>query len=264
METLKSRMCEAFCAEVDARAIANGYAVATPYQNRMGDTIGVYAIGEAGGPYRVIDTALTVAFLEADGATLDNESRRAHFKSLVDEYGAQYDEGLGEIYIPNVSEAELPQKIVHFATMLLRLNDMIWTTTERTRNTFRDDIKAALRNELSEYEATITEDEPVSDNLAEVTPDMVFSVPGRLPVALFIATDESKLWQAMLLQVIANHEAKEEVVVVALLESKDALSSKIITKADNRLDAIPRYEDEPKVALQRIVREVVGRSNVLH
>lgn len=263
MESLKSRMCAAFCEEVEARPISNGYAIATPYQNRMGDRIGVYAIGADGGPYRVIDTALTVAYLEAEGATLDKASRRQHFFGLLNEYGAQYDQELGEVYIENVSEADLPRKIVQFSAMLLRLNDMIWTTAERTRNTFRDDIRAALKGELSDR-ARITEDEPVSEKLAEVTPDMVFWVQGRDPVALFIATDESKLWQAMHLQLVADHEAKESVVVVALLERQDSLSIKTVTKADNRLDAIPRYEDEPKIALQRIVKEVIGKGASLH
>ncbi len=258
MVNLKELICQAFCAEVEAKAIQNGYAVATPYENRMGDRIGIYAIGERGGPYRLIDTALNVAYLQADGATLDNPTRRQNFFSLLNEYGAAYDPELGEIYVPDVQESDLPRKINHFSAMLLRLNDMIWTTTERTRSTFRDDVRAALKAELAD-KVTIKEDKPVSEKLSEVTPDMVFWAPGRDPVALFIATDETKLWQAMHLRLVADHEANEPVVVIALLQNQNALSRGTVTKADNRLDAIPRYEDEPKAALNRIFREVIGK-----
>ena len=258
MESLKERICAAFCEDVQAKPISNGYAIATPYKNRMGDRIGIYAISDDGGIFRIVDTALTVAHLEADGVTFDNATRQSNFFSLLSEYDAKYDPELGEIYIPEVKEDDLPRKLINFSLLLLRLNDMVWTTSERTKSTFRDDVRAALRKELADR-AKITEDEPVSDRLMEVAPDMVFHAPERDPVALFIATEESKLWQAMMLQMLAAHEAKEALVVVALIERQDRLSTKVLAKADNRLDAIPRYEDEPGIALQRIVREVVGR-----
>ena len=132
METLKSRLREAFATQVEARPISNGYAVATPHENRMGDRIGFHAIGEVGGPYRLIDTALTVAYLEAGGASLDSALRRQHFYSLLSEYGAQYDEDLGEIFMANVSDADLPRKIVRFSAMLHGLNDLAWTPNDES------------------------------------------------------------------------------------------------------------------------------------
>jgi hypothetical protein len=140
---------------------------------------------------------------------------------------------------------------------------MIWLAVDRVRGTFRDDVKAILREEFA-GKALIKEDEPVSGELQEITPDMVFLASGRDPVALFIATDESKLWQAMHLRLIADYEKHVPLSVVAILEKENVVSSKVRAKADNRLDAIPRYENEPRAAIQRIVTEVLGRQATVH
>jgi hypothetical protein len=88
---------------------------------------------------------------------------------------------------------------------------------------------------------------------------MVFKAEGRDPVALFIAIDDSKLWQAMHLRLIADYEQHAQLSVIAVIQRESSVSSKVRIKADNRLDATLRYEDEPNIALQRIALEVFGR-----
>jgi hypothetical protein len=259
--SLKERICAAFCAEIDVREIPNGFAIGTSHENSAGDRIGVYAIQGDDGAYRIMDTALSVALIESEGATLENSSRRAAFFDLITEYGIEYDQDYGELFIRNVSIDEIPNRILKFSYALLRLKDLIWLSVERTRDTFREDVRKAFRDALG-GRADIREDEPVNDQLSEVVPDMVFAAAGHVPVALFIATNESKLWQAMHLQVLAEYETKTPLSVIALLKSEGDLPKKIVTKADNRLDAIPRYEDEPRAAIQRVVREVTGASSI--
>ena len=263
MEGLKQKLCEAFCAGVEVRVFDRGLAIGTPYLDRGGDRIGAYAIGPEGGPYKIIDNALTVSFLEADGFKLENASRRQTLSDLLKAYDAQFDEETGEIYLEGVTEEALPKAVLNFSALLLRMNDLIWLASERVKSTFRDDIKELLRKEFA-GKALIKEDEPVSSELSEITPDMVFIAEGREPVALFIATDESKLWQAMHLRLIADYEKHVPLSVVAMLERESAVSSKVRIKADNRLDATPRYEDEPKIAIQRIATEVLGRQATVH
>ncbi len=263
MVSLKEQICDAFCAGVEVRDFEGGLAIGTPYIDKAGDPIGAYAIGPNGGPYRLIDNALTISFLESDGVYLDNASRLEALSDLLREYGAQFDEEMGEIYIDDVSEAILPKAILDFSALLLRINDLIWLASDRVRGTFRDDLKELLRQEFA-GKATIKEDEPVSPELDEITPDMVFVAEGREPVALFIATDESKLWQAMHLRLIADYEKHVQLSVVAMLERESVVSRKVRIKADNRLDATPRYEDEPKAAIHRIATEVLGRQAFVH
>jgi hypothetical protein len=134
---------------------------------------------------------------------------------------------------------------------------------ERVESTFRDDVRQALREELN-GKTRFVEDEPVSEDLADVIPDMVFYPENRDPVALFLASNEPKLWQAIHLRMTANYEAHMAVSVVAMLENDKVGNSRIRTQADNRLDAVPRYEGGKKDAVHRVVTEVLGRQAALH
>ncbi|QIG70445.1 DUF1828 domain-containing protein [Rhizobium phage RHph_N28_2] len=261
--SLKKEICAAFCQDVEVSHFNGGIAVSMPYSNYLGEKIGLYVIGVEGGPYRIIDNALTVAFLESEGAKLDSATRRMSFRSLLEIYGASYDEELGEVFIDDVDQARLPKSILDFSALLLRLNDMLMLTQEHVANTFKEDVRQALRSEL-EGKAIILEDEPVSSELAEIIPDMVFKAQGRDPVALFLANSESKLWQAIHLQMIASYEAHVPVSVVAMLENEGIGSGKLRTQADNRLDAVPRYRNAQKDAINRVVVEVVGKQASVH
>lgn len=261
--SLKQRICQTFCSSVEATHFNGGWAVSTPYTNHLGDRIGVYVIGPDGGPYRIIDTALTVAYLEAEGATLDSETRRRAFHTMLDQYGASFDDELGELFIDSVPDTDLPRKILDFSALLLRMNDMLLMTEDRVRSTFRDDVKRALISELA-GKATIREDEPPYAELSDVIPDLVAQADGRDPVAIFIATNESKLWQAMHLRMTADYEARKPLQVVAILETDSSATGKVRAQADNRLDAVPRYQGDAKQAIQRVVTEVVGRSSSVH
>ncbi|MER8851417.1 DUF1828 domain-containing protein [Mesorhizobium australicum] len=256
---LKDQLCRAFCENVQVTAFSGGMAVGTPYQNFIsGDPIGIYALGPKAGVYRLVDNALTIAFLEAEGATMDVASRREALSQILEQHGAAYDEEMGEIFREGIAEADLPTAILEFSALLLRLNDLILLTVERVRNAFEDDVRAAIREEMDKREIRYVEGKPVSEELKDITPDMVFYPVNRDPVALFIATNEAKIWQAMLLRVIAESVVHQPLSVVAVLETENSISQKVRLQADNRLDALPRYKSGPHDTIQRIARVVVG------
>ncbi|MCO5161077.1 MAG: DUF1828 domain-containing protein [Mesorhizobium sp.] len=260
---LKEQICRAFCESVHVNAFKGGLAIGTPYQNFItGDPIGIYALGPKAGMYRLVDNALTLSFLEAEGATMDAASRRDALTLILDQHGAAFDEEMGEIFRDGVSESELPKAVLEFSALLLRLNDLILMTIERVKNAFEDDVKAAIREEMDKRHIQYVEGQPVSQQLADVTPDMVFYPESRDPVALFIATNDAKLWQAMLLRVIADSERHVPLSVIAVLETETSVSQKVRLQADNRLDAAPRYRSGPLDTIQRITRVVVGNEAV--
>ncbi|MCD1645697.1 DUF1828 domain-containing protein [Aurantimonas coralicida] len=261
--SLKQRICQAFCEGVEVRPFDGGMGISTLYVDRFGDRIGMYALGPTGGHYRLVDNALTVAVLEAEGAAMDTPTRQAALNGLLGEYGAVYDEDMGELAVEQVSEDALPKAVLNFSALLLRLNDLLLLTAERVENTFKEDVRALLRDELG-GRVRIKEDEPVSSELQEVTPDMVFLPEGRDPVALFIASSEPRIWQAMHLRLTADYEAKIPLSVVAILEADNSVSQKVRTQADNRLDAMPRFKDDQKAAINRVVTTVIGRQPTVH
>lgn len=256
---LKEQICRAFCENVRVTAFKGGLAIGTPYQNFLsGDPIGLYALGPKAGVYRLVDNALTVAFLEAEGASMDANSRREALTQILEQHGAAYDEEGGEVFVDAVPEGHLAKAVLEFSALLLRLNDLIHLTVERVKNTFEEDVRNAVRAEMDKRQIRYVEGEPVSDQISDIAPDMVFYPDRRDPVALFIATSDSKLWQAMLLRVIADSEKHVPLSVVAVLETDSSLSQKVRIQADNRLDAVPRYRNGPNDTVQRIARVVVG------
>ncbi len=263
MGHLKKEICAAFCSDIRVSEFDGGYAIGTPYYSKFGDRIGIYALEKESNIFRLVDNALTISFLEAEGATLDSQTRRKALDDLLKECDAEYDDETGELFVDGVKREVLPQTILTFAAVLLRINDLTWMSQEKARSTFRDDVRARLRKAF-EGTASIREDEPVSDALKDILPDMVIAVENRDPVAIFIATDDLKVTQAMLLRLIADYESRTSVLVVAILQRDGLISRGVRQQADNRLDAIPRFEGEPDVAIQRVWKQVTGRPMVIH
>jgi hypothetical protein len=255
---LKKRICEAFCEGVQVSRFRGGVAVSTSYLNATGDRLGVYAMGPENGAYRVVDNALTISSLEADGVSLSSGTRAEALSTILAQHGAQYDPDMGELYIEKIGEAQLPKAILDFIALLLRLNDLVLLARDRVKNAFEDDVREALKAEMDRRNIRILENEPVSSELQDVIPDMVFLPSGRDPVALFIATSEAKLWQAMHLRLLADYEKHIPLSVVAVLEADNSLSQKTRVQADNRLDALPRFRTSPRDTIQKIVRVVIG------
>jgi hypothetical protein len=256
--SLQKRICEAFCAEVRVNQIRGGFGVSTPFADaHTGDGLGFYILGPADGQkFKIVDDALTVARFESEGATLDAQQRLESFNEVLATYGGRYDEGTGELTIDDVPASALERKSLDFMALLLRLQDMYLLTRDRTKNTFADDVAAKLEA-LSVQGLTVDAGVPVYQDLSEVIPDYVLRRTGYgKPLALFLATNDVKLWQAMHLQLVAEYEARKPVAVIALLETGHTGSAKVRDKAANRLAAIPNWRGDEGAAFQRILREL--------
>jgi hypothetical protein len=264
--SLQKRICEAFCAEVRVNPIRGGFGISTPFSDAAtGDGIGFYILGPSDNQmYKLVDDALTVARFEAEGATLDSQQRLESFNEVLTTYGARYDEDSGELLIEDVRLESLDRKILDFMALMLRLQDMYLLTRERTRNTFADDVANKLEN-LNVPGVSVEANAPVYEDLNEVIPDYVLRREGhKKPLALFLASTSEKLWQAMHLQLIAEHEARKPVSVVALLETGHTGTAKVRDKAANRLAATLNWRGDEAAAFQRILRELEVPSHQLH
>jgi hypothetical protein len=257
---VKEQICKAFCNDLSVRQTDSGYAISTPYNDVYGDPIGFYAMLDQDGRYRLVDNGSTVAFLEAAGADLESKTRYDAFHEILSEYRAEYSEERGELAIPFLAEEELPQASLQFMALLLRLRDLLLITRENVESTFREDIIAALHQRF-EGHAEVNPGEPVSPKLSEVIPDVVLRAPNRDPVALFLASTDHRVNEAIYLQMVAEHEAHVPVSVIAMLETDSSVSRMLRQRADNRLDAVPRYRKDERAAIERVAREVLGRDN---
>jgi hypothetical protein len=256
--SLQQRICRAFCAEVRVNPFRGGFGVSTPFADALtGDPIGFYVVGpQPGHTFKIVDDALTVARFESEGATLDSKQRLANFQEVLSIYGGAYNEDSGELAISDVLDGDLERKALDFMALLLRLQDMTQQTQERTRNSFVEDVARRL-DALEVDGLSVESGVPVFPDSKEVIPDFVLRKAGHnKPLALFLARDNEKLWQAMHLQMSAEYEIRRPVAIVVLLESGSTGAQKMRDKAANRIDAVTNWKGDEGAAINRILREL--------
>ena len=120
-------------------------------------------------------------------------------------------------------------------------------------------MKEAVAGKAS-FEETAT----ISSKLADFTADFVLHAKGRPPVAVYLGISDNRILEALFMQMRARYEVDEPVSIVALLEKKRTLSSKVLQQAMNRLDAVTEFRGDEAAAVQRIARTAIGDNYLRH
>ena len=238
-----------------------GYAVSTTFRRDDGDSVGFYIVRDErrAGLFRLEDDGTTIPSLEAAGVEFSTEARSEAFATLLDAHDVEFDENELILRTRLLREDELPGAAMKFVSLMLRMSDFLLLTREKVASTFKEDAAELIRQRLGDR-AEIVEGEPASPSLQDTVPDMVLRAPSRRPVALFFGTSEKRVYEAILLQMQALYEAKEDVAVVALLETDAVLNRDLRRRASNRLEALPTFRGDEIEAIHRIEREVLGPS----
>lgn len=262
---MREEMCKAFCEEIRIKEVPVGLAVSTALRRADGDAISFYVVRDPlkAGVAHLEDDGATIPYLEAAGVDFETQTRSKAFLEILAEYNAQYDPDEAVIRTADMPENELPRVSIGFAALLLRLYDFLLLTQDHVESAFKEDAKKRIREALA-GRAKIMEDETVSARLSEVRPDLIIRAENRDPVAVFLAQSAQRVNDAIFLQMAALYESEESISVVAMLESDSSVSNKLRQRASNRLSAVPVYRHDEGQAVQRIVREAVGTSGILH
>ncbi len=262
---MKDDICRAFCDEIRLKDVPIGLAVSTAFRRADGDAIGFYVVKNKLEPgfAHLEDDGTTIPYLEAAGVDFDTQTRQTAFQTILNEYGAQFDENESLIRTQEMPETEIPRTAIAFVALLLRLSDFLLLTKERVGSAFREDAIKRIREEIG-GRAQIQEDEIVSQNLSEVKPDLIIRAPNKTPVAVFLAQSSQRVNDAIFLQMAALYETRDPLSVIAMLEADTSVSNKLRQRAANRLSAVPVYRNDEGQAVRRIVREAIGIEGVLH
>lgn len=258
---MKKELCEAFCKGTSVYPMRNGFAVRTPFDDANGEPISAFVIGpNEEDLFSVVDGGTTIPLLEAAGVSLESDTRLMAFTEILKSYGASYSDTERQIYKAGLERSSLPQEALNFMALLIRVQDLSVLSREKVENSFRDDVMERLRERFQE-KTSFREQEPVSEQLSSVTPDVVIQAEAKEPVAIFIATNGQKISEAVFLHMMAMYEYGVPIRVVAILQDDNpSISFKMRQRADNYLDAVPRYAGEAKATLDRVEREVFGRA----
>lgn len=256
---MKEALCRAFCGDLTLTDVPSGFAVSTTFERDDGDSVGFYIVRDERKPgrYRLEDDGTTVPFLEASGVEFSTETRSAAFAELLETYKVEFDEAEMLLHTPFIDESELPSTAMRFVAFMLRVNDFLLLTRERVASSFKEDATRMIRERIADR-ALVAEGEAVSPALSDNVPDLLIKAPERRPVAVFLGTSQQRVYEAILLQMQALYEAKEDVAVIALLESDRVITRDVLRKATNRLEAIPNFRGDEIEAVHRITREALG------
>ena len=255
---MKDKLCEAFCGDLNVRAVPAGLAVSTPFLTPDGDRIGFYIVKEKG-LLRIQDDGLMAPTLEASGLDLLSGPRAPALHELQAEYGVQLDPDDREFFIGGLTEAQAPAAALKFMAFCLRVRDFLLMVEDRAASTFRDDAERMLRDVLGER-VTLRRNAPVTSALSEFPADFVLQAAERPPVGVFLGVSDNRILEALFMQMRARHEVQAQCSIVALVEAGTSLSARVRQQAMNRLDAVTEFRSDEFAAVQRIAREVVGRA----
>lgn len=260
---IKEDLCKAFCGTLSVHSVPAGFAVGTGHEDGDGDHIGFYVIGPSlHGTYHIQDDGLTMSFLEAAGVDLGNKSRQQMFGELRDQYAVSYDEKTGELKSREIESDRIGAESLRFMAFMLRVQDLLQTTTERTLSTFREEAALMIRK-IAGDRADVIDGYVVHDSLREIPADLGVVAPGRTPVAVFFGTSDTDVMEALLLQSYAER-AQVPCAVMALLETEGSVKQKVRQLANNHLEAVPNFRGEEEAACKRIVREALGFDPTTH
>ena len=262
---MKTDLCKAFCDNITVTEVPVGLAVSTAFRRSDGDAITFYVVHDAAKPgiAHIEDDGETVPYLEACGVDFSTQTRQKAFRELLTEHGADYDDEEAIVRTPQLPRNELPAAALRFTALLLRLSDFLLLTQEHVESSFREDARQRIKAAIGDR-AVIRDDEPVSDRLREVVPDMVLAAEKRPLVAVFLAQSAQRVNDAVFLQMVASYEAKQPLSVIALIDREPSISRELRQRAANRLSAVPIFIGDEDAAINRIEREVVGQDVTVH
>jgi hypothetical protein len=258
---MKDELCKAFCDDLRVRTVPAGLAVTTAFSAPDGDHIGFYVINEPEGTYRIEDDGVTYPYLTGSGIDFRSGTRAEALRELLREYGVAVDENTQEFYIANVGEHVLPAAALKFVAFSLRVRDFMLMTEFRIATTFREDA-AKLLKEVVGNRARFEENAAVTNKLSDFPADFVLRAPLRPPVGVYLGISDTRILEALFMQMRARHEVRESVSIVALLERGRNISARVRQQAMNRLDAVTEFRGDEIAAVERIARAALGEPSV--
>lgn len=256
---MRDVLCAAFCDELSLTEVPAGYAVSTPFAKDNGDAVTFFVVRDKAFPdhFRIEDDGTTIPFLEAAGVDFSTTTRSEAFSLLRSSHGVEFDEAENLLTSGWLAESDMPRAALRFVNFMIRINDFLLLTRDKAASTFRDDAIRALKERLI-GRAIVEENAAVSLALSENRPDALIRVAQRRPVALFLGTSPQRVYEAILLNMQALYEAREDVAVVVLLETDTTINRDLRRRASNRLTAVPTFRGDEVAAIDRIGREALG------
>ncbi len=134
---MKKELRDAFRQPLDLHEVPAGLAVGTSFYKEDGDRIGFFVIGpDADGRFVIQDDGATVPYLAASEADFDAPAKVATFHSLLNAYGATYDDETCELKTPAMEHDAIAPAALKFVVLLQRFENFPSLTEVEERSSW--------------------------------------------------------------------------------------------------------------------------------
>jgi hypothetical protein len=251
---VKEQLCRAFCDQLRVEDLPSGWAVTTPYRQPDGDPIMFFVMKAGRASVRIEDDGAQISLLEASGINLDPTKMRGKaFEELLGQYGATFTADDGLIHTADLPTESAASAALQFMALMLRIHDLALLSTERVKKTWQED---AMKDIHAAFDATalVEDNAAVSPKLSGFPADAVIRTVGAPPLAIFMATNDSKGLQALVLKMeLESYQATPCNVVLMVERAKEnALRESTYAYAQSRLDGVLTYRGAETDAMARL------------
>ncbi|MBD0865046.1 MAG: DUF1828 domain-containing protein [Rhodobacteraceae bacterium] len=257
-EGLKRDLCQAFCATITVNPVPAGYAVGTPFLDHSGDPIGFYVVKDGDG-FRLEDDGEYLAQLEGSGVPIDKGQRAQILQEILVLGGAFRDPDRYEIRSAVFDTDRLGPNMLRILSALIRVRDLEFLTQDTVRSTFRDDAMEVLKQRYGTT-ADLVENTVIDEQLSDFPADLIIRPKKEATNigALYFATSNDKLNEALLLQMAAKDQNRTNIRPIALIEEPGMrnLSKTKLQRAQNRSLSILIFRGNEQAAMDSIGRDL--------
>lgn len=258
---VREELCAAFCAGLQIHEVPAGLAVGTPFDRGDGDKVGFFLVRGAENLWRVEDDGMTIAMLVASGVDITAGERAIELQRMLIAAGASYDSENGELHTGWLEDGEIPAAALKFTALMARILELKMLHPMKIANTFREDVMAALYSRFN-GRAVINEDVGVLPEIHEFLADAVLSAPGVDPLAIFIATSDARVSEAVAARALARYRYGRKVQVATVIDGERSkyISLKAQQRARNHLDAAPSFIGGEEASMVRLEEVWLGEA----
>jgi len=258
LQYLQDSLCNTFCSSISVNPVSSGLAVSTLFSDRSGDRLGFYVI-EDDDSFHIEDDGDYLATMVATGFPIDTGRRAKLLDAVLEGVDAYWDRDTYEIKSAHFSKDELGKRLIGFLSALIRVRDIEYLALETVRSTFREDAISALK-ERFEGKADFDENDAIDADLSDYPADLVIRPrdPTALKGAMFFATTNDKLNEALLCQIEIEQRERTDCRVLALVEDSEMrlISKRRFQRAQNRSLTMPIFRGDEKAAIMRIGKDL--------
>lgn len=264
---LRDKLCAAFCESLQIHEVPAGLAVGTPFDRGDGDKVGFFLIRGPNGQWRIEDDGMTVAMLSASGVDVGSGERASEFQRMLMASGASYDAESGELHTAWLRDEDIAAAALRFTGLMVRILELQMLHPAKVANTFREDVLCALRRQFQDKPVVIHEDWPILPDIREFLADAVLVTPNRNSLAVFIATSDARIHEAVAARTLAKYRFNHAVQVATVIDAERSkyISIKAQQRARNYLDAAPSFVGDEVGSMLRLEEMWLGNSvSALH